>query len=153
MGTMYKAELPTELMRQLEALEDNADGIFENMLDAGAEAVVPQVEKDLKRAITGEYATGELERSLSVAKKKFKDGTRARVISFKGVSRLQKAKNGKIYKRKTPARLNEIAAVLEYGKSDQPPRPFMRTAFNAKSDAIAAAMERVFDEETKRSQG
>ena len=144
--------LPTEVIRQLAALEAAADSIIDEMLDAGVDAVKPEVEKKLKNAISGEYATGELEKSTAVKSKKYKDGTKAKVIYFKGTSRKQKAKNGRIYKRKKAVRLNEIAAVLEYGKSDQPPRAFLRPAFNAKNEDIARAMERKFDELTKKYQ-
>ena len=144
--------LPTEVIRQLEALEKAADDIIDEMLDAGVDAVKPEVEKKLKTAITGEYATGELEKSIAVKSKSYKDGAKARVIYFKGTTRVQRAKNGKVYKRKKAVRLNEIAAVLEYGKSDQPPRAFMRPAFNAKNEDIARAMERKFDELTKKYQ-
>jgi len=146
-----KVILPTEVIKQLEALEKETDNIVDKMLDAGARAVTPEVESNLKKAVTGEYATGELEKSIKVKKIKNKKGA-SRFITFTGTSRLQRAKNGRIYKRKKPARLNEIAAVLEYGKSDQPPRPFLRPAFINKDDDIAAAMERVFDEETKKYQ-
>lgn len=148
-----KAVLPTEVIKQLETLEREADSIIDKMLDAGVQAVRPDVETKLKSAITGEYATGELEKSIVVKRKKYKNGDAAKVICFRGNSRVQRAKNGRIYKRKTPARLNEIAAVLEYGKSDQPPRPFLRPAFIEKNEAIVQAMEEVFDRETKKFQG
>ena len=149
-----KAVLPTEVIKQLETLEREADSIIDKMLDAGVQALKPEIERNLRWSIQGEYATGELEKSLVV--KNIKGGKlsyKGRFVTFNGNSRLQRAKNGRIYKRKTPARLNEIAAVLEYGKSDQPPRPFLRPAFIEKNEAIVQAMEEVFDRETKKFQG
>lgn len=144
--------LPDEVIRQLDGLANSIDKIMDDMLTAGMEAVRPEVQKRLKNAITGEYATGELEKSAAVKKKKYKNGDVAKVLYFKGTSRKQKAKNGKVYKRAKPVRLNEIAAVLEYGRSDMAARAYMRPAFNAKAGDIARAMERVFDEETKKYQ-
>ncbi len=39
-----KAILPTEVIKQLEALEKEADSIVHKMLDAGVQALKPEIE-------------------------------------------------------------------------------------------------------------
>jgi hypothetical protein len=42
-----------------------------------------------------------------------------------------------------------IAGVLEYGKSGQPPKPFLKPAKSASKSACIDAMKRVFEEEVE----
>ena len=148
--TSFKAELPTELIRQFEELGNSIEDIADKMTEAGANTVLPQVNRNLEKSAASGYETGELRRSIIIKRFKGKNGI-GRVITFSGTSKERRAaKNGKVYPRKKPQRLNEIAAVLEYGRSGQAPRPFLRTAFIEKEHDIAAAMEEIFDKETRK---
>ena len=155
-GMTFKAEPPDEIIKALEDLEKNIDGITDDMLDAAADAVVPEITKNLDRSERGGYGTGEgdktIKKSLAVKKRRNKSG-KSRFITFDGESTTRSAvRGGKVYVRKAPVRINEIAAVLEYGKSRQAPRPYLRPAFIAKDEAMRKAMEDVFERETRKYQ-
>ena len=154
-GTKMYAELPVEVIKQLEALGNAVDDVVDDMLDAAVDEVMPEIKQKLKEAVRKGYETGELAGAMKVKKtnSKKRASDHGRFITFEGNSTRQKAANGKIYPRKKVVRNNEIAAVLEYGKSDQEPQPYMRPAFIAKNEAMVRAMEETFDRETKKYQG
>ena len=142
----FTVKLPTDLINNLTALEQNIGDIEDKMLEAATEVLEPEVKKNLDRAITGKYETGKLRASVDRKIRYYSSkGTRVGYVYFKG-SVARKLKNGKTQKVRNGLK----AAVLEYGKKDQPPRPFLRPAMNAKRLEIIGAMENTFDDEAKK---
>lgn len=82
-------------------------------------------------------STGELERSLGVSPVKVdRDGNHNVKIGF-SEPRSDGDSNAK------------IATIIEYGKSGQPPKPFMKPAKSSGKDACVSAMKRKLEEEVK----
>jgi HK97 gp10 family phage protein len=134
METSLQVTLPTELTASIAELKKLIPTIEEEMLMAGAEVLKPEVETRLKRSITGKYAKGNLQNSVDI-----------KIVRTQG-------KRGKVYKTSVvyfKGTVNGVrnglkAAILEYGKYDQPARPFMRLAMQAKRTEIFDAMENAF---------
>lgn len=112
------------------------------VLNAGAEVVLKKVRTNLRNVIskdtkTQSRSTGELERSL-------------------GVSPVLSDKNGNLNIKigfsepRTNGESNaKIASVIEYGKSGQPPKPFMKPAKSASRKECMTVMINTLDEEVK----
>lgn len=139
-----EVKVPTELIEKNQRLADNIEDIEDKMLTAATDVLVPEVQKNLNKAITGKYETGELRDSIAVKKRRTKK-EKANIVYFKGTV-IRRFNNGKTQKVTN----NLKAAVLEYGKKNQPPRPFLRPAMNAKRSEMISAMENTFDKETKK---
>ena len=116
----FNLELPTEIMRDMQRIYDNADEIFGEMTKAGAEVVnhniianVPQSIKDSKMM--------DCLKVTKVYKTPSDDGINTKV-GFYGYF---ENKDGKI----VPAPL--VANVFEYGRSSAPfpKHPFLRKSF------------------------
>lgn len=140
----FETKVPVELMNKLNALSDDIDNIEDKMLAAATDVLKPEIENNLRKVIRSGYETGALAASVSV-KKKRTSKEKANIIYFKGTVK-RTFKNGKT----RTVRNNLKAAVLEYGKQGQPPRPFLRPAVNAKRMEMAEAMERIFESESQK---
>lgn len=139
---MAKAEIqmPEELMASLEALGDKTDGIIQSALEAGAEVVVSRVRGNLASAIGRNLkersrSTGALLGALGVSPVK---------IDHKGIHNL---KVGFSEPRRGGGVNAKLAALIEYGKSGQPPKPFLRPARSASRAPCIAAMQQKLAEE------
>lgn len=139
---MAKAEIqmPEELMASLEALGDKTDGIIQAALEAGAEVVVLRVRGNLASVIGRNLkerrrSTGALLAALGVSPVK---------IDHNGVHNL---KVGFGEPRRGGGINAKLATILEYGKSGQPPKPFLRPARSASRAPCIAAMQQKFEEE------
>lgn len=136
--------IPTDLIRKLEKMGSKGEEIGKKMLNAGARILRAQVDSNLKKVLyinrsnRKSYPTGALERSITIDKpKRSKNGNLYIRIYFKG-----KDSNGVSNGLK--------AAILEHGKSDQPKRPFVRSAVEQTEDEINREMQRIFDSEVSR---
>ena len=110
----------------------HADEILEKAMSAGAEAALPIVRAELQGAIGGDTkvqsrSTGELVDSLGISPVMVNNNGITNVkIGFSEPRRHQYAeKKKRSYYTVTNAM---IANVLEYGKSGQPPRPWLKRA-------------------------
>lgn len=115
-------KMPEEFLLKISRLGDKTGEVCERVLNAGAEVVLK---------------TGELERSL-------------------GVSPVLSDKNGNLNIKigfsepRTNGESNaKIASVIEYGKSGQPPKPFMKPAKSASRKECMTVMINTLDEEVK----
>lgn len=127
---------------QISRLGDKTDDVCGRVLNAGAEVVLKKVRTNLRNVIstdtkTQSRSTGELERSL-------------------GVSPVLSDKNGNLNIKigfsepRTNGESNaKIASVIEYGKSGQPPKPFMKPAKSASRKECMTVMINTLDEEVK----
>lgn len=133
-------KLPEELLSKLSRLGTQSDVIAERVLKAGSDVVLAKVKSNLSAAIGSgvkfdKRSTGELERSLGVTPVKVdKEGNHNVKIGF-SEPRSDGESNAK------------IATIIEYGKSGQPPKPFLKSAKSASKDACVSAMKRKLEEE------
>ena len=119
----FELELPTDIMRDIQKIYDNADEIFGEMTRAGAEVVNRNIEASVPQSVK----ESEMMRCLKITKT-YKtpsdDGINTK-IGFYGYF---KNRDGKI----VPAPL--VANVFEYGRSNSPfpKHPFLRKSFKKK---------------------
>jgi len=135
--------MPDEFLIKLSRLGKSADEIIPWVLKAGGEIVEAKVKSNLKDAIGKDTkdtsrSTGELVSSLGVSPaKQDKNGNFNVKVGFS-----EPRRDGKSNAM--------IASVLEYGKHNQPPRPFMKTAKSASKDDCFEAMISAFEMEVEK---
>ena len=136
-------KMPEEFLMKVSRLEERTDEILPRVLEAGAEVVEAKVRSNLSAAIgkgTQEpsRSTGELLSSLGTSSaRQDKDGNFNVKVGF-SEPRSDGESNAK------------IASILEYGKSGQPARPFMKPAKTASKNACIQAMESKLTEEIEK---
>ena len=136
-------KLPEELLAKLSKLGSESDAVAERVLKAGSDVVLAKVKSNLSSVIGSgvkfdKRSTGELERSLGVTPVKVdKEGNHNVKIGF-SEPRSDGESNAK------------IATIIEYGKSGQPPKPFMKPAKSATRSACMSAMKRQLEEEVEK---
>lgn len=116
----FEMELPEELIKDFNAINDNADQIFGEMTKAGAEVVMDNIRSNVPKSFIG----SDIMHCLKITKvyKTPTDGGINTKIGFYGYF---KNKQGRI----VPAPL--VANVFEYGRSNLPfkKHPFLRKSF------------------------
>lgn len=133
-------KLPMEFSLQLSKLSDRTDDIVERVLEFGGEVVLDKVRSNLTSVIgkntkLPSRSTGELVSALGMSPVKLdKNGNYNLKIGF-SEPRSDGISNAK------------LASIIEYGKFNQPPRPFMKPAKTASRAASLSAMRAKFDEE------
>ena len=133
-------KMPDEFLMKVSKLEERTDEILPRVLEAGAEVVEAKVRSNLRAAIgkgTKEpsRSTGELLSALGTSSaKQDRDGNFNVKVGF-SEPRRDGDSNAK------------IATILEYGKSGQPARPFLKPAKTASKSACIEAMEQKLTEE------
>lgn len=136
-------KMPDEFLMKVSKLEERTDEILPRVLEAGAEVVEAKVRSNLRAAIgkgTKEpsRSTGELLSALGTSSaKQDRDGNFNVKVGF-SEPRRDGDSNAK------------IATILEYGKSGQPARPFLKPAKTASKSACIEAMEQKLTEEIDR---
>lgn len=128
----FKAELPNDIIKQLETLEKDTEKMLGEMTEAGAKIVL----QNIKAALPGSFYSSDIIKCLKITrvyKTPSDDGVNTKVAFYGYFT----DKDG----RKKPAPL--VANVYEYGRSDAPfpKKPFLRRAF--KKDQIEKAMKAV----------
>lgn len=121
-------------------LADKTDEILPKVLEAGAEVVEAKVRSNLQSAI----GSGTKEPSRSTGQ----------LLSALGTSPALQDRNGDFNVKvgfsepRTDGDSNaKIASVLEYGKSGQPPKPFLKPAKSASKNAVIEAMKAKLEQE------
>jgi len=129
--------LPKDLQIKLSKLGDKTNEICEKVLEAGGEVVLKQVKSNLHTSLSGK-SSGQLEQSLGMSPVRLnRDGNFDIKIGFS-----ENRNDGKSNAM--------LASVLEYGKHNQPPRPFMKPAQTQSKRAAIAAMENALNEEINK---
>ena len=133
-------KMPEEFLLKISRLGDKTDEVCERVLNAGAEVVLKKVRTNLRNVIskdtkTQSRSTGELERSLGVSP----------VLSDKNGN--LNIKIGFSEPRSDGESNAKIASVIEYGKSGQPPKPFMKPAKSASRKECMTVMINTLDDE------
>lgn len=137
-------KMPNDFLERISRLNNRFDDIIPRVLEKGAEPVIQKAKTNLAARIgqgTKEpsQSTGELIASLETTKpiQDAKGDWNLRVgvpttKDSKGVSNALKA------------------AVLEYGKSGQPPKPWLKPTKSAARKVCAEAMEKALDKEIEK---
>ena len=141
---MAKADfkMPEDFLLKLSRLGERTDEIVTKVLESGGEVVASKVRSNLSAVIgqgtkKKDRSTGELLRSLGVSPaKQDKDGNFNVKVGF-SEPRSDGGSNAK------------IANVLEYGKSGQAPKPFLKPAKSASKNECIDAMKKRFEEEVE----
>lgn len=132
--------MPEEFLLKLSRLGEKTDEILPRVLEAGGEVVEAKMKSNLQAVIgrgTKEESrsTGELISALGVSSaKQDRDGNFNVKVGF-----IEPRSDGKSN--------SMIAGVLEYGKSGQPPKPFLKPAKSASKKACIEAMKAKLESE------
>jgi len=136
-------KMPDEFLQKISQLGSKTDEIVPKVLAVGAEIVERKVKSNLRAAVgngtKGESrSTGELVDSLGVSAARMdRDGNHNVKIGF-SEPRSDGGSNAM------------LAGVLEYGKSGQPPKPFLKPAKSASKKACMDAMISALDSEVNK---
>ena len=135
-----QVKMPEDFLLKLSRLGDKTDEIIPKVLEAGGEVVVEKVRSNLQAVIGRDTkeesrSTGELVSALGVSPAKIdREGTYNVKVGFA--------------EPRSDGRSNAmIANVLEYGKSGQPAKPFLKPARTASRAPCIAAMKQKFEQE------
>lgn len=132
-----KCNLPDDLIKKLSTMGSRIDEISESVLEEGGEIVLDKVKSNLKQVLSGE-STGELLSSLGLTKVRVdKNGDYNIKVGFKE-PRSDGKKNAM------------IANIIEYGKHNQPARPFIKPAKSATKKQCIERMTQKLEEELKK---
>lgn len=136
-------KMPEDFLTKVSTLADKTDEIIPKVLKEGGEVVSAKVKSNLQAVIGKETkydsrSTGELIDALGVTPA--------------GVDRNGNydVKVGFDEPRKDGESNAKIANILEYGKSGQPPKPFLKPAKTASRNACIEAMKKKLDEEINK---
>ena len=132
-------KMPEDFLIKVSRLADKTDEIIPKVLEAGAEVVEDKVRSNLQSVIGSgtkydSRSTGELLRSL---------GTSPALQDRNGDFDI---KVGFSEPRSDGDSNAKIATILEYGKSGQPAKPFLKPARSASKNACISAMKAKLDE-------
>ena len=130
-------KLPDDFLDSLSRLESRTDEIIPKVLKAGGEVVLSKVRSNLNSVLSGK-STGQLERSLGLTPARLDNKGNFNVKIGFGENRSDGKSNAM------------LANVLEYGKHNQPPRPFMKPAKSACRVACIEAMKKKMEDEISR---
>ena len=135
-------KMPEEFLLKLSRLGEKTDEIIPKVLEAGGEVVEAKVKSNLQAVI----GSGTKEESRSTGE----------LISALGVSSARQDKDGNFNVKvgfsepRSDGKSNAmIAGVLEYGKSGQSPKPFLKPAKSASKSACVDAMIAAFEKEVE----
>ena len=132
-------EMPTTLMDQLASAAEKTDSAIPKALEAGGKVVFERMQANLRSAIgrgtkVKSRSTGKLLAALGVSPVKVNDeGNYDVKVGFaEGRGNVSNAM---------------LANLLEYGKSGQPPKPFLKQTKSSSQKPCVEAMESVLKEE------
>ncbi len=133
-------KMPEEFLMKVSRLNEKTDVIIPRVLKAGGEVVLEKVKTNLNSVIGRgtEYpsrSTGQLAQSLGLSPAKQDKGGNHNVKVGFSEPRRDGVSNAK------------IANIIEYGKSGQPPKPFLKPASRAVKKQCIEAMKAKLDEE------
>jgi len=135
--------MPEDFLLKVSTLAEKTDEIIPKVLEAGGEVVKAKVKTNLQATIGSDTkltsrSTGELVDALG--------------ITPAGVDRdgNYNVKVGFDEPRKDGESNAKIANILEYGKSGQPAKPFLKPAKTASRKPCIEAMKRKLDEEISK---
>jgi HK97 gp10 family phage protein len=136
-------KMPEDFLLKISRLGEKTDEILPRVLEAGGEVMETKVRANLQSVI----GKGTQEKSRSTGE----------LISALGVSSAKQDKDGNLNVKvgfsepRSDGKSNAmIASVIEYGKSGQPPKPFLKPAKSASRKACIEAMKTKLESEVNR---
>jgi len=135
-------KLPEDFLLKISKLGEKTDEIIPRVLEAGGQIVEEKVKSNLQSIIGRDTleesrSTGELIKALGVSPALMdKDGNFNVKVGF-SEPRLDGKSNAM------------IAGVLEYGKSGQPPKPFLKPAKSASRKTCIETMKQKLEKEVE----
>lgn len=136
-------KMPDEFLERMSRLGSNFDSIAETVLQAGGEVVLAKTQSSLSSVIGSDTkydsrATGELESSLGLTSVKMdRNGNFNIKVGF-SEPRSDGGSNA------------QLANIIEYGKSGQPAKPFLKPAKSASKKQCVEAMKTAFESEVEK---
>ncbi len=135
-------KLPEDFLMKVSRLNEKTDEILPKVLEAGAEVVETKVRSNLQSVI----GSGTKEPSRSTGQ----------LLSALGTSPAMQDRDGNFNVKvgfsepRSDGDSNaKIASVLEYGKSGQPPKPFLKPAKSSSKSAAINAMKNKLEQEVE----
>lgn len=135
-------KMPDEFLERMSRLGSNFDAIAETVLEAGGEVVLEKTKSNLSSVIGSgtkydSRSTGELESSLGLTGVKMdRNGNFNIKVGF-SEPRSDGGSNA------------QLANIIEYGKSGQPAKPFLKPAKSASKKQCIEAMKQAFETEVE----
>lgn len=130
-------KMPEDFLEKLSRLGSNMDTVSKTVLKAGGEVVLEKTRANLEGVLSGE-SSGELLSAL---------GLSGVLIDRQGNPNV---KIGFDEPRKDGSSNAMVANILEYGKHNQPPRPFLKPAKTQSKKACIDTMVNTLEEEIKK---
>ena len=136
-------KMPDEFLERMSRLGSNFDAIAETVLEAGGEVVLEKTKSNLASVIGSgtkydSRSTGELESSLGLTGVKMdRNGNFNIKVGF-SEPRSDGGSNA------------QLANIIEYGKSGQTAKPFLKPAKSASKKQCIEAMKQAFETEVEK---
>lgn len=136
-------KMPDEFLERMSRLGSNFDAIAETVLEAGGEVVLEKTKSNLSSVIGSgtkydSRSTGELDSSLGLTGVKMdRNGNFNIKVGF-SEPRSDGGSNA------------QLANIIEYGKSGQPAKPFLKPAKSASKKQCIEAMKQAFETEVEK---
>ena len=136
-------KMPEDFLQKVSRLNDKTDEIVPRVLKAGGEVVLDKVKSNLNSAVGRDTehpsrSTGELSAALGLSPAlQDRDGNHNVKVGF-SEPRRDGSSNAK------------IANIIEYGKSGQPAKPFLKPAKSTSKKPCIEAMKAKLDEEVNK---
>lgn len=136
-------KMPDEFLERMSRLGSNFDSIAETVLEAGGEVALEKTKSNLASVIGSgtkydSRSTGELESSLGLTGVKMdRNGNFNIKIGFSEP-------------RRDGGSNAQLANIIEYGKSGQPAKPFLKPAKSASKKQCVEAMKTAFESEVEK---
>lgn len=136
-------KMPDEFLERMSRLGSNFDSIAETVLQAGGEVVLAKTQSNLSSVIGSgtkydSRATGELESSLGLTSVKMDRNSNFNIKVGFSEPRSDGGSNA------------QLANIIEYGKSGQPAKPFLKPAKSASKKQCVEAMKAAFESEVEK---
>ena len=136
-------KMPDEFLKRMSRLGSNFDSIAETVLEAGGEVVLEKTKSNLASVIGSgtkydSRSTGELESSLGLTGVKMDRNGNFNI------------KVGFSEPRRDGGSNAQLANIIEYGKSGQPAKPFLKPAKSASKKQCIEAMKQAFETEVEK---
>lgn len=129
--------LPEDLLKKLSRLGSKMDDVSEKVLESGGAVVLDKVKSNLQGVLSGN-STDELSNSLGLSKVLLdRNGNHNIKVGF-----AEPRSDGKSNAM--------IANIIEYGKSGQPAKPFLKPAKSQSKKACIDAMMQKLEEEIEK---
>ena len=136
-------KMPDEFLERRSRLGSSFDSIAETVLEAGGEVVLEKTKSNLASVIGNgtkydSRSTGELESSLGLTGVKMDRNGNFNI------------KVGFSEPRRDGGSNAQLANIIEYGKSGQPAKPFLKPAKSASKKQCIEAMKQAFETEVEK---